>query len=727
MGGIGLGFDTGGTYTDAVVMKLEDGEILGRSKSLTTRQDLSLGIRGAISGFDRGILSDVDAVFLSSTLATNSVVEGKGCRVGLIVMGSTVNVRTAASYSITIGGRHGATGKEEEPLDEDAARSFLESLRGKVDCIAVTGFMSVRNPEHEKRVKEMALDILGVPTVCGFELSSSLGFNERTVTCVMNARLIPVIEELLASVNRVMEEFGIDAPLMIVKGDGSVMSEEMAKERPVETILSGPASSLNGAMRLTGIEDAVVVDIGGTTTDIGLLRGGKPNLSAEGALIGGFRTRVNAAEITTAGIGGDSRVLVNGDKVTLSSLRVIPLCVASSKYPTLRERIWALSSNGPRKIRSVFYERNIVVDAEYFVKVKEVYDPAFTNDDVRFLSFIDGEPHSLAEAQKSLRVAPIDLSIERMEELGLIQRIGLTPTDVMHVRGTFTAFDSDASLAGISYHAANLGMTNEEFMELIESLIHEKIGREIVRKVLSEDLGEVEFEGYGNTLVDRVVKSEPGRDYSVGIRLDKPIIGVGAPSFCLLPEVARRLETELVLPENYDVGNAVGAISGKVVQTIEILIRTVHGSTLAAPACNAYSRMGRFYYQCYEEGVEESKRAGTEFVRSMAERAGARNVTVDIVEEVSDITIGLEQHATKVCDMRLVITATGEPAYRQRARRGPPAHGHEGSLGLDTIFSPTTPTMVTAMKATIPRLISSSPRAAETTMVRTTPMPIHTA
>ncbi|MDO5854085.1 MAG: hydantoinase/oxoprolinase family protein, partial [Thermoplasmata archaeon] len=350
MARIGLGFDTGGTYTDAVVMDLGTGEILGRSKSLTTRNDLSIGIRGAIEGFDRALLDSVDVVFLSSTLATNSVVEGKGCRVGLIVMGSRVTGHTTASYSITIGGRHGPSGKEEEPLDEDAARAFLESLRGKVDCIAVTGFMSVRNPAHERRVKEMALEILGVPTVCGYELSSSLGFNERTVTCVMNARLIPVIEELLRSVNRVMSDFGIDAPLMIVRGDGSVMSEDMARERPVETILSGPASSMNGASRLTGLKDAVVVDIGGTTTDIGLIRDGRPNLSAEGALIGGFRTRVTAAEITTAGMGGDSRIVVNGRKVSLSPLRIMPLCMASWKYPGLRERLQALVAKGPRDI-----------------------------------------------------------------------------------------------------------------------------------------------------------------------------------------------------------------------------------------------------------------------------------------------------------------------------------------------------------------------------------------
>ncbi|MDO5854102.1 MAG: hydantoinase/oxoprolinase family protein, partial [Thermoplasmata archaeon] len=452
----GLGFDTGGTYTDAVVMDMDSGGILARSKSLTTRRDLSIGIRGAVSGFDEGLLGSVDVVFLSSTLATNSVVEGKGCRVGLVVMGYDLDVDAPAAHILRTSGRHTASGREEEPMDEGEVRAFLESLRGRVDCIAATGFMSVRNPEHEARVKRMAEEVLGIPTVCGYELSSALGFNERTVTCVMNARLIPVIGELLRSVNSVLAERGISAPLMVVKGDGSVMGEDMARERPVETILSGPASSLNGAIRLAGISDAIVVDIGGTTTDIGILRGGRPNLSPDGAVIGGFRTRVSAAEITTAGIGGDSRIVVNGSEVSLSPLRIVPLCMASSEHPGLRGPLEALLSGCPRAIRRTSYPRNIEMDTEFFLKLKDPAGTDLTENDLRLLDFIDGIPRSMAEVRRALGEPPISFSIPLMEERGIIQRIGLTPTDIMHIRGTFDAFDAAASLAGARYHASNL-------------------------------------------------------------------------------------------------------------------------------------------------------------------------------------------------------------------------------------------------------------------------------
>ena len=668
MSRLGLGFDTGGTYTDAVIMDLDSGEILERSKSLTTRSDLSIGIKGAIAEFDKDLLSKVVTVCLSSTLATNSIVEGKGCRVGLVLIGSQITVSANVDYSIMINGSHTATGKVDEPLDVEAARKFLTSIKGKVDCIAVTGFMSVRNPEHEQEIAALAKEILNVPVVCGYELSSGLGFNERTITCVMNARLIPVIEELIHSVNKVLGEFGIDAPLMIVKGDGSVMSEEMAKIRPVETILSGPASSINGARKLSGKDNAIVVDIGGTTTDIGIVRDGKPRLDPEGALIGGYRTRVMAAEITTAGMGGDSRIIVNGDKVYLSPVRVVPLCVAAWKYPQLRERLLALVDDGPKSIPVAHYARNIVIDTEYFVKVKEMKNADYLTElDEKFLDFVKDEPHSLAEAKRKLKEPPISFNIDKMEELGIIQRIGLTPTDLMHARGCFTKYDAEASKLGIAYHAANLGMTSEAFIAKVDYLITEKIGMEIVKKVLLEDNRETDLSGFGMDLVDKAVTGAHALDYDVSFRLNKPIIGMGGPAYDMLPKVAELLGTELVMPENYDVGNAVGAVSGKVVESIEILIQTATGTTIDNPACTAFSRLGRFYYEKFDDGVEQATEAGKQYVMEMAKKAGAENIQITVGSDKSEVFVGKEHLRTRFVEIKLIITATGDPAYRKAA------------------------------------------------------------
>ena len=288
---------------------------------------------------DRDILKEVSVVVLSSTLATNSVVEGKGCRVGLICIGGEYNNDVPVEHMARVAGGHDIFGDEEEPLDVEAVRSFLESLRGKVDGLAVSGYMSVRNPTHETRVRTLAREILGVPVVCGHELSTSLGFSERTTTCIMNSRLIPIIDELIRSVEKVLSDLGIRAPLMIFRGNGSIMSCDVARERPVETILSGPAASLMGAKHMTGVGDAVVMDIGGTTTDIGILRGGSPSLEPEGATIGGKKTRVMAAKVVTSGLGGDSRITVDCGRIVLMPQRVVPLCVAAVKWPEIASHV----------------------------------------------------------------------------------------------------------------------------------------------------------------------------------------------------------------------------------------------------------------------------------------------------------------------------------------------------------------------------------------------------
>lgn len=665
MSRIGLGFDTGGTYTDAVIMELDEGVILARSKSLTTRYDLAVGIRGAIENFDRDLLHKVDTVSLSSTLATNSIVEGKGCRVGLICMGSQLTITANVDYSISIAGSYSPTGKETEPLDEDAARKFLESLRGKVDSIAVNGFMSVRNPKHEQRIKEMAKEILGVPTVCGYELSSTLGFNERAITCVMNARLIPVIEELLESVNKVLNEFEIDAPLMVVKGDGSVMSQEIARERPIETILSGPASSINGAKKLAGVEDAIVVDIGGTTTDIGVIRDGKPRLDPEGAVIGGYRTRVMAADITTAGLGGDSRIVLNGSNLYMTALRVTPLCVAASQYPSIRERLQRLMDFPMIPIPEAHYEKNLIMDTEFFIKIKDIKGGNTLSDlDVKFLEYISNEPHSLFDAKRELKEPPISFNIAKMEELGLIQRIGLTPTDIMHARGVFDLYDTEASKLGIENLARRLEITPEEFIDKVDTMICRKISREIVNKVIYEDSRETERMGFGVDLVEKAISGGKALDYDIAIKLNKPIIGLGGPAYDMLPKVAECLGTELLTPENYNVGNAVGAIIGEVDESIEMLIQPAAGSRLSDPACTVFSRLGRFYIESYREGLEFAEKSGSDYVREMAERAGAVDIKITVEKKTSAVTVGVDHNRTTISEMTMIIRATGKPKVR---------------------------------------------------------------
>ncbi|HXZ24199.1 MAG TPA: hydantoinase/oxoprolinase N-terminal domain-containing protein, partial [Methanomassiliicoccales archaeon] len=145
----GLGIDTGGTYTDSAIIDLVNGNVLSKAKALTTRNDLSIGIFNSIDKLNKSTFKDIELVSVSSTLATNSVVEGKGCRVGLIVVGHEFDRSIPVNEQVQIEGGHNLNGDEKELLDLDAAQAFVEATKDKVDGYAISSYLSVRNPEHE--------------------------------------------------------------------------------------------------------------------------------------------------------------------------------------------------------------------------------------------------------------------------------------------------------------------------------------------------------------------------------------------------------------------------------------------------------------------------------------------------------------------------------------------------------------------------------------------------
>ena len=178
----------------------------------------------------------------------------------------------------------------------------------KLSAFAIAGHCATRNPRHEIKAREILLSIPGLPVTCSHELSSSLGGPRRALTAVLNARLINLLEQLITATQSILTQHGLSCPLMVVKGDGSLLHADFARSRPVETILSGPAASLSGAAFLAGSKNALIADIGGTTTDVAFLENGAPRLKRDGAFVGGWQTMVEAAEIRTFGLGGDSEV-----------------------------------------------------------------------------------------------------------------------------------------------------------------------------------------------------------------------------------------------------------------------------------------------------------------------------------------------------------------------------------------------------------------------------------
>jgi N-methylhydantoinase A/oxoprolinase/acetone carboxylase beta subunit len=659
---LGLGIDTGGTYTDAVILRMDDGTVMSKAKALTTRNDLALGIGNAINMLDHTLFDNIRLLAVSSTLATNSVVEGKGCRVGLIVIGHEAVANIPVDELQQVRGGHNLQGEKRSDLDLGAAQEFVLRVKDKVDAFAISGYLSVRNPEHEIAVKKMVQSLTPYPVVCGHELSSALGFNERTITAVLNARLIPIIADLIASIKRVQGKMNILAPLMIVKGDGSLMDEAVAKERPVETILSGPAASIIGAKALTKLPDAVIVDVGGTTTDIGILRNGRPRLDPEGAVLGGWRTRVKAVDVFTSGIGGDSRVVVAAGKIHLSPLRVIPLCIASSSYPTLLPKLEALRGSKAKWVPSYMDLDAIPQATEFYVFCKKVYGPDVGPEQDKVLELIKTEPRSLYEIAELLNVHPLSLSLKKMEALGMILRIGLTPTDMLHAEGSYVEYDAEASRIGVEIQAANLEVPVTEFIETVKTAVIEKISTEVFKKLIYEEVGEAKLDEVTMSLVNNMLRRTGRRDFACQLELNKPIIGIGAPVGAYLPGVAERFHTTLELPLHSEIGNAAGAISGNVMESVEMLIKPKKGlGAMENPPCTLYWMQEKRDFEDLATAATYAREEGSRLVRERALASGADTVEVLIDNNRKEARLDKGWGSNILLELNITITGVGKP------------------------------------------------------------------
>ena len=224
-----LGMDTGGTYTDGVIVDSASRKIICKAKALTTKDDLTVGIKNCLDRLKFDRMSEITLVSLSTTLATNAIVEGRGGKVALLYMGAELEDEVPAAVSVKIKGKIDIMGRLMEDIDEKEIEDVLMSLKGKIDAVAVSEYASVRNQKHEKIVKHMAEKLLDVPVICGHELTSALGFQHRSVTAILNGKLISIIDELLKSTKKVLSEKNINGKIMIVKGDGTLMTEKVAK------------------------------------------------------------------------------------------------------------------------------------------------------------------------------------------------------------------------------------------------------------------------------------------------------------------------------------------------------------------------------------------------------------------------------------------------------------------------------------------------------------------
>jgi N-methylhydantoinase A/oxoprolinase/acetone carboxylase beta subunit len=569
---IGLGIDAGGTFTDAVIYDLDARRLLAKAKSLTTYYDLVEGIRGALTQLPAKLLATVEVTALSTTLATNSIVEGRGHKVGLITLAPYAwwGEQIGHAPFVDVPGSVGIQGEISRPLDEHACRHAIRTLIEEERClaIAVAGFAADRNPSQCNRVRELIHETYDVPVVCSHEISRTEYSVDAGQTAVANAKLLPIIRELLLAMRQALADFDIRGKLMVVKGDGTIVDERVARERPVETILSGPAASVSGARLLANLESALVVDIGGTTTDCALVHDGAVAVAKNGARIGPWTLGVDAVAMSTVGLGGDSRIGFNGSRqITIGPVRCIPFAYLAHEHPSV---LSALNAFDADKFRG--WSDAVPLD---FLVLSQHASMDLTKAESALVDLLRAEgPVSVLQARTALDAAWYTLlPTTRLEACGIIKRAALTPTDLLHVSGEFTAWSAEASRRALQIFAAILGQQEAEVLATARTAVTRRLFEEIVRRELSAehpDLHAIPADWV--MLLDKAF-CDGGVGLRVKVALRQPVVAIGAPARTLAPVLAQHLQTEVVIPEHAEVANAVGAIGSEVRVREEVLIR----------------------------------------------------------------------------------------------------------------------------------------------------------
>ncbi|MCG8484528.1 MAG: hydantoinase/oxoprolinase family protein, partial [Clostridia bacterium] len=506
------------------------------------------------------------------------------------------------------------------------------------------------------KVKQMVHEQLDIPVVCAHELTSSLGFHHRTVTAALNAKLIPIISELVNATKDVLRKNNIEVPIMMVKGDGSLMQESSAIDKPIETILSGPSASIKGGIFLTNQEEALILDMGGTTTDIAHVESGRVKIKEKGASVGGWLTRVKAAEISTFGIGGDSYLHFNTDgKLKIGPQRVQPLCVAGKNDPKLINELKTIRKDEKYEL---FSDQEI----DCFSINKKPKKGELNKLDEKILQLLEDGPHSLFYLARSLEKDAEALELSRLVSENILTRISMTPTDILHALGKFKLWDEKISLVAVEILADRMGKTISELLEMAVSQITNQLTIACLQSITNFE--EQSFNLKNNDAAMYLI-NKAGNLGTQGLLMtqfivSKPIVAIGAPVNAWMPQVCKMLNTKLMIPEHAEVANAIGAAVGQIMETVDVLIRPDRKHKkyiLHAP-------WGRDVFDTLNDAMDYAVPAIKKYVADLMMHAGSEQF--DIVESHEDIFVDIIGPNKKTyVETRIKATGIGSPMWIQ--------------------------------------------------------------
>jgi N-methylhydantoinase A/oxoprolinase/acetone carboxylase beta subunit len=537
-------------------------------------------------------------------------------------------------------------------LELSPLAAALPELAETVSGFAVCAYFATRNPEHEIAARDLIRERTGLPVTASHELSAKLGGPRRALTTLLNARLIAMIDRLVAATEGFLEARGIAAPLMVVRGDGALVSAAFARQRPIETILSGPAASIVGARHMTGLDNAVVSDIGGTTTDVAVLDHGRPRLDPEGAMVGGFRTMVEAVAMHTFGLGGDSEVSLDErilvPRLKLGPRRLVPLALAGMMHGKV------IHTELERQLRAPNPSR---LDGRFAFRtgVPERLAAGLSRPEARLYQEITAQPRPfdtllVSNAQNA--------TLNRLVARGLVHIVGFTPSDAAHVLGRQSNWDADAARLGAELFARRRDAHGQPIATSPEA-ISERVLRTVTRWsaecILETAFAEDGLDGaatVAHALVQRAVDARPGI-VGLTVALDRPAIGLGASAplhYAGLPSI---IGNQCIVPPDADVANALGAVVGQVRVMVEALV--------------SQPEEGVFRLSCGETMVDFDEEEQAVAAAEKEARAIAAARALQAGTDDAEIAVAIDFHVSTVegrrmfVEARIVATASGRP------------------------------------------------------------------
>lgn len=629
-----LGIDTGGTYTDGVLFDPNKRKIIKTTKTLTTKKDLKVGILNALDDLLPESSSSVALVIISTTLATNAIAEKKGRPVALFLLGYdrelVENFQLDAQFATAshhyIQGGHDLYGNPQAALDVEEIKAKADQLAGNVDAFAISGYFSPLNPSHEDHAFKAVTSEVDRPVILGHQLSKKLDSVQRAATATLNASLLSILKDFIQAMHQALEERSIEAPLMVVKGDGALMNSGMAEQLPVETIHSGPAASAIGGQFLAQKDKALVIDIGGTTTDIALIDQGRVQIREEGTSVGSYNTAVRAANIRSIGLGGDSLIDFDlEDQITVGPYRVRPLANLAHEEEKVAQDLERLSHRTRKKFNPQ--------DLEYWYLLREPSHAIHNPRARQVLQMLESGPLSLPVILENMELFhPLQFGGLSLLKEEIIGRAMLTPTDLLHVTGEFSPWDTQAAHIGVRLMAEYKHLQVGEFITMVKELMVERIAREIISYLTGQTLEPVPYYVTPDDLGLWLFQENlTGKDPYVGSKLSikMPLIGIGAPADTFLPPVAELLHTEYISPPHYEVANAVGAVAGNVVMETEVWIYPQVRNTRTV-GYFVQSRKERKRFPTQNAALEHAKTYTRQRAMEKAEKMGIIDPHVDI-------------------------------------------------------------------------------------------------